>query len=222
MVWIIVLLCIILSVFLILTLRLGLRIRYSEEKGLTVVLTAAGVPLRLIYPETRKTVKIRLRDFTPRAVKKRREKSNKEKFKSRKISRKQNGKNEKRKQTFSDKLEMLRQIIRIVRLLLRRFLTYLRTDIRCFEITVSGMDAAETAIVYGAVSQSAAYLFELLDNNTNVRWKNADKCGIYIDFVGDHCEAAVDITLSLRVWQLLDLLWRGISSLSFAAEKRIG
>ncbi len=222
MVWIIVLLCIILTVFLILTLRLGLRIRYSEEKGLTVVLTAAGVPLRLIYPETRKTVKIRLRDFTPRAVKKRREKSNKEKFKSRKISRKQNGKNEKRKQTFSDKLEMLRQIIRIVRLLLRRFLTYLRTDIRCFEITVSGMDAAETAIVYGAVSQSAAYLFELLDNNTNVRWKNADKCGIYIDFVGDHCEAAVDITLSLRVWQLLDLLWRGISSLSFAAEKRIG
>ena len=222
MVWIIVLLCIILTVFLILTLRLGLRIRYSEEKGLTVVLTAAGVPLRLIYPETRKTVKIRLRDFTPRAVKKRREKSNKEKFKSRKISRKQNGKNEKRKQTFSDKLEMLRQIIRIVRLLLRRFLTYLLTDIRCFEITVSGMDAAETAIVYGAVSQSAAYLFELLDNNTNVRWKNADKCGIYIDFVGDHCEAAVDITLSLRVWQLLDLLWRGISSLSFAAEKRIG
>ena len=222
MVWIIVLLCIILTVFLILTLRLGLRIRYSEEKGLTVVLTAAGVPLRLIYPETRKTVKIRLRDFTPRAVKKRREKSNKEKFKSRKISRKQNGKNEKRKQTFSDKLEMLRQIIRIVRLLLRRFLTYLRTDIRCFEITVSGMDAAETAIVYGAVSQSAAYLFELLDNNTNVRWKNADKCGIYIDFVGDHCEAAVDITLSLRVWQLLDFLWRGISSLSFAAEKRIG
>ena len=222
MVWIIVLLCIILTVFLILTLRLGLRIRYSEEKGLTVVLTAAGVPLRLIYPETRKTVKIRLRDFTPRAVKKRREKSNKEKFKSRKISRKQNGKNEKRKQTFSDKLEMLRQIIRIVRLLLRRFLTYLRTDIRCFEIIVSGMDAAETAIVYGAVSQSAAYLFELLDNNTNVRWKNADKCGIYIDFVGDHCEAAVDITLSLRVWQLLDLLWRGISSLSFAAEKRIG
>lgn len=185
-------------------------------------LPQAGVPLRLIYPETRKTVKIRLRDFTPRAVKKRREKSNKEKFKSRKISRKQNGKNEKRKQTFSDKLEMLRQIIRIVRLLLRRFLTYLRTDIRCFEITVSGMDAAETAIVYGAVSQSAAYLFELLDNNTNVRWKNADKCGIYIDFVGDHCEAAVDITLSLRVWQLLDLLWRGISSLSFAAEKRIG
>ena len=91
MVWIIVLLCIILTVFLILTLRLGLRIRYSEEKGLTVVLTAAGVPLRLIYPETRKTVKIRLRDFTPRAVKKRREKSNKEKFKSRKISRKQNG-----------------------------------------------------------------------------------------------------------------------------------
>ena len=96
MVWIIVLLCIILTVFLILTLRLGLRIRYSEEKGLTVVLTAAGVPLRLIYPETRKTVKIRLRDFTPRAVKKRREKSNKEKFKSRKISRKQNEKNKKR------------------------------------------------------------------------------------------------------------------------------
>lgn len=82
------------------------------------------------------------------------------------------------------------------------------------------MDAGEAAIVYGAVSHSAAYLFELLDNNTNVRWKNIHKNGIYIDFLGDHCVADVDITLSLRVWQLLDLFRRGISSMVFAAGKR--
>lgn len=221
MIWLIVLLCIFLTVFLVLMLRIGLRIRYSEEKGLTVELTADGIPLKLLYPELQKTEKIILRDFTPRAIKKRREKTDKEKRRLKKVSRKNKNKgNVKRKQTFSDKLEMLRQIIRIVRLLLGRFLTYLRTDINCFEITISGMDAGEAAIVYGAVSQSTAYLFELLDNNTNVRWKNIHKNGIYIDFLGDHCVADVDITLSLRVWQLLDLFRRGISSMVFAAGKR--
>ncbi len=221
MIWIIVLLCIILTVFLVLMLRIRLRIRYSEERGLTVVLTAAGIPLKILYPEIKKTEKIKLRDFTPRALKKKKEKSDKEKLRLRKVRRKneKNKGNMKRKQTFSDKLEMLRQITRIVRLLLGRFLTYLRTDINCFEITVSGMAAAEAAIVYGAVSQSAAYLFELLDNNTNVHWKNARRNGIYIDFLGERCEASVDIALSLRVWQLLDLFRRAISSMVFAAEK---
>ena len=55
MIWLIVLLCIILTVFLVLMLRIGLRIRYSEERGLTVVLTAAGIPLKLLYPELQKT-----------------------------------------------------------------------------------------------------------------------------------------------------------------------
>ena len=81
MIWLIVLLCIILTVFLVLMLRIGLRIRYSEERGLTVVLTAAGIPLKLLYPELQKTEKIKLRDFTPRAIKKRREKTDKEKTK---------------------------------------------------------------------------------------------------------------------------------------------
>lgn len=122
MIWLIVLLCIFLTVFLVLMLRIGLRIRYSEEKGLTVELTADGIPLKLLYPEFQKTEKIKLRDFTPRAIKKRREKTDKEKRRLKKVSRKNKNKgNVKRKQTFSDKLEMLRQIIRIVRLLLGRF-----------------------------------------------------------------------------------------------------
>lgn len=65
MIWLIVLLCIFLTVFLVLMLRIGLRIRYSEEKGLTVELTADGIPLKLLYPELQKTEKIKLRDFTP-------------------------------------------------------------------------------------------------------------------------------------------------------------
>ena len=105
MIWLIVLLCIILTVFLVLMLRIGLRIRYSEERGLTVVLTAAGIPLKLLYPELQKTEKIKLRDFTPRAIKKRREKTDKEKRRLKKVSRKNKNKgNVKRKQTFSDKL----------------------------------------------------------------------------------------------------------------------
>ena len=52
----------------LLMLRIGVRIRYTEDRGLSAVVAVFGIPLKKLYPERPKAEKINLRDYTPRAV----------------------------------------------------------------------------------------------------------------------------------------------------------
>lgn len=193
----------------LLMLRIGVRIRYTEDRGLSAVVAVFGIPLKKLYPERPKAEKINLRDYTPRAVRKRAEKLSKQKRRKKSKTVDSAGHSIK-KQTFSDKLELVKRITAIALKLIERFAESLRTDVKVLQIYVSAEDAADTALMYGAVSQAVAYLTELIENKTDVRYARNARTGVYSDFLSGKPYAEADITFSMRLWQIISLAVRAV------------
>ena len=193
----------------LLMLRIGVRIRYTEDRGLSAGVAVFGIPLKKIYPERPKAEKINLRDYTPRAVRKRAEKLSKQKRRKKSKTVDSAGHSIK-KQTFSDKLELVKRITAIALKLIERFAESLRTDVKALQIYVSAEDAADTALMYGAVSQAVAYLTELIENKTDVRYARNARTGVYSDFLSGKPYAEADITFSMRLWQIISLAVRAV------------
>ncbi|MCL2518792.1 MAG: DUF2953 domain-containing protein, partial [Oscillospiraceae bacterium] len=64
-------------------------------------------------------------------------------------------------------------------------------------------DAAKTALLYGAVSQSVVYLLEIIQKN--VKKVKKGRILVVSDFTGTDFDARINITFKLRVWQILSL-----------------
>ena len=77
--------------------------------------------------------------------------------------------------------------------------------IRKLQIRVGTDDAAKTAILYGAILQSAAYLLQWIDTHfAHIRRKAGDM-SVEADYLSDKCHAEIDITCSLYLSQILSL-----------------
>lgn len=100
----------------------------------------------------------------------------------------------------------LRDELRLVRALLqtvvRRRKKWLRLHAARLHIRVATGDAAATAVLYGAVCQSLAYLLALLDGVARVKAREPD-VSVIADFEGERPSADVKIILSLRVIDVL-------------------
>ncbi len=108
----------------------------------------------------------------------------------------------------------LREELRLVRgllsLIVRRKYKWLRLRTARLHIRVATGDAATTAVAYGAVSQSVAYLLALLDRITRLRAREPE-VSITADFLGEHSAADVKLVLTLHVFDALAAeyrLWR--------------
>lgn len=205
----------IIFIAVLLMLRIGVRIRYTEKCGLSAVVSVSGIPVKRLYPEKSKAEKINLRDYTPRAIRKRAAKHAGQK-RRKKIKTAGKGRHAEKKQTFSDKLELVKRITTIVLKLLERFANSLRTDIRALKIYVAADNAADTALMYGAVSQAVAYLAELIGSKTDVRYSRNARTGVFADFLSGNSYAEADMTFSMRLWQLISLAVRAI--IMFSSE----
>ena len=108
-------------------------------------------------------------------------------------------------------------LLRIVGEVLDTFFGKLRVKIARLCITVGGPDAAKTAISYGIVSQSVAYLLELLANKTKFSRKKNTLVSVTPDFLARKTTADLLIVFQLR---LVDLIATGIVLLiRFIKEK---
>ena len=81
---------------------------------------------------------------------------------------------------------------------------YLKVTLAKIYIAVATGDAAKTALLYGVVSQSVAYLIEALDVNANL--KGEPDVVVTTDYLAEKNYADLEIKLSLRVWQVLYIL----------------
>lgn len=75
--------------------------------------------------------------------------------------------------------------------------------IRRLYVTAGGDDAAQTAIRFGILSQSAAYLLELLDCRTRLRPLSDDALRICVDYTAPRTVYDVDFTLIIRPGSIL-------------------
>lgn len=198
------------AVLLLLAALLALRVRLLLvlDEGVRLELRVLCLRLRL-YPRRKR---INPRRYTPRALARRQAKA------ERKAAKKAAKKAKKQKKSVggshavgpAPKKRTLTENIRLIRALLavltRHTQKHLRLHAARLHIRVATGDAAKTAIAYGAVSQSLAYLLSALDRVARVKAVQPDVC-VEADFLGERSKADVKLLLSLRVWGALATLF---------------
>lgn len=124
----------------------------------------------------------------------------------------------KRKEESKPESENINNVVKTIRLILStffdRFAKFLTVRAVKLKIGVATGDAASTAILYGVVVQSVAYLLELIDNITNLKSLRYNDLNVYPDYTSESFTADIKIVLTLPVWCTLSLLIRtGIYSI---------
>lgn len=120
----------------------------------------------------------------------------------------------KRKPTLRENLRLVRVLVAT---LIRRTDKHLTLRTARVRIAVATGDAASTAVLYGVVSQSVAYLLLLLDRVARVKPGKND-VAVVADFTGEKTTADVKLIFSMRV---LGALKTALSlAIAFLRERR--
>ena len=203
------------ALFLLGMIKISFRIAYADE--VTASVKVLFVKLRLL-PKKKKRIK--LRDFGVkrfrRRLKKRLKASEKKALKKQRKAEKKKAKKEKEEQKIREKnggelppkkkkslSEILDLVKRLLRAFISRFPKYLRTDTARLVIGVASDDAAKTAITYGVTVQSVQYLVTLMREHTDFRVNKNAVVSVYPDFLSEKWTADIDLTFSIRMWQVL-------------------
>ena len=189
------------AVLLFIAFLLSLRVRLTVRAGDAVTLDLRILFLRIrLFPKKKR---IKPRDYSPRRLKRAPKKAAKKAAK--KAKKKLKHKKQLHETEPAAKLS-LRDKITLVRVLCatltRRTHKHLRLHAARLHVRVATGDAATTAIAYGAVSQSVAYLLAGLDQVTRLKAVEPD-VGVLADFLGERSSIEANVTFSIRVWGAL-------------------
>jgi len=128
------------------------------------------------------------------------------------------------KKTPGDVLELIGGIRELVSGILSKFFGYVKTEVRLFKLKFHAKDAATTALMYGVVAQSVAYLFEFLDQRSGLRVRGKNRVQITPDFAPDEdkfgFDAEIEMIFSLRMWQTVGLAMSAIRGFLRFRKKR--
>lgn len=105
-------------------------------------------------------------------------------------------------------LEKLTELRGVLSELLERTLGHLSIRTARIRIRVATGDAASTAVLFGAVNGGVVLLLELLDRFGKLKTKSTDEIEVFPDYLSEKTEINVRIFFSLRVWQILCILWK--------------
>ena len=68
-------------------------------------------------------------------------------------------------------------------------------------------DAASTAILYGVVIQSVAYIIEILNSTTNLKGLKRADIAVNADYLSESTSVDMKFVFSLRVWHIFSILF---------------
>ncbi len=206
--------CIVLFFAVLFSLNLKLEIRMLD----TLVVRGGLGPLMLtLSPKKKKTVDPR--DFTYKKHQKRLEKERKQairkaerRWKKDEAKAAKKAEAERIKADAENALEdvdkkkfplgFILALIKFVFRELRVFIGYFRTEIKVLHVTVGGEDAAEVGKTYGYLSQSVAYLLEILKCNTRMKKLKAESVSVNADFLLPKTTYRIHIKLRLSLWSI--------------------
>lgn len=204
---------------LILFLKIGVRVRSQGETSLTLGIGIFKLPL---FPGKEKEIK--LSDYKIAKFRKDQAKlaAAEAEKKQKKRSKKKNSTEDKTAEKVEaarldkegqskpkrDIMGLVETVTELVKVFLSRFGRHLYIKVRRLVIIVGSEDAATTAILYGAVCGAVQCLLELFHNCLNIRFVRSTDIRVEPDFTALKPQAEVDITFSVRVWQIFDMLIR--------------
>lgn len=205
---------ILLFFFLLAMIRAEVIIKYADDFALAVKI--CGIKINIL-PARKK--RVRIRDFTPKKIAARRAREQKKAEKAaakkkakaaEKAAKKQREQELKRRGKLKKKPigETISLILALVKTAVGRFARHLRVRIARLHINVATGDAAKTAILYGTISQSVAYIAALLDSVGTLTGARRADVDVHADYLSETTTADIEIGFSLRVWQVFDILIR--------------
>ncbi|MBO5305721.1 MAG: DUF2953 domain-containing protein [Clostridia bacterium] len=200
--WILLSILVLLLLLSILSARMVLE--YRED--ITLSLSVLFLNFRL-FPA--KKEKIRLSDYSKKAIEKQKRKEIKKAKKEK--TKKQAVKNNQEKTQSKDILEKLKDIRELVTALLDKTFGHLSIGATRIRILVATGDAASTAILCGAVSGAVSLLMETLDHFGKLKTKARDEITVAPDYLAEQTTADIRLVFSLRVWQILDILLKSFT-----------
>lgn len=195
-------LIIIFSIIVLLALLLSLKItlRITYEDSLRVYLKVFFVKTRL-YPSKKKEKK------HPHSMSKRKARKIKDSLQKKSKPKKKKKKEEKPIEK-NDLISIVSITTNFVKNFISTFTRAVRVKFSRMHITVASEDAATTAILYGAITQSVNVLFPLIDNIKNVKKLPSGKeLSVRADFLTDKPTVDIDINLYVRVGGALKALF---------------
>lgn len=95
----------------------------------------------------------------------------------------------------------------VLAMFFNKFFRHLHIKVARLKVNVATGDAASTAIAYGAIVQSVAYLIEMLDRITNVDGLKKAEIEVIPDYLSEKTTLDLCFVFSLRVWHLFDILF---------------
>ena len=205
MLGLIILFSILLLITLIMLIRVKLVIVYRGN-DVKLILKILGIPIKLM-PKKEKKKKLRLSDYSYKAVQKRLKKEEKKKAKAakKKKSEKEATEKPKQKKEKAPLSETISFIAELVKYLVGKFFGHLRIDMTEITILVGSDNAAKTAIMFGVINQSVIALLKILDAITNVKKTRKCKVSVAPDYTGEKIKANIRIAFSLRVWHAFSI-----------------
>ena len=200
----------------LLSLKATVTIAYSDEVALSVKVLFLKIK---ILPKKEKKQKARsmsakkAQKIREKAAKKQAKKAAAAKEKRARKAQKKAEQKDKPKKTLPEILDMLTLVRHLVSIVVKTFFKHLRIKVARLKIKVAMGDAANTAIAYGAITQSVNLLFPLLESVKNFDLPRASEIDISADFLGEKIEADVELSFSLRVWHLFDVAFGALGTL---------
>ncbi|MBR3964348.1 MAG: DUF2953 domain-containing protein [Clostridia bacterium] len=193
---------IILFIVAIMMIRGEVVISYSDTLSVTV--RVLGIPIRIL---PRKKKKIKISDYSPKKRAKILEKRKRDKAKAdaKAAEKEARAKGQSTKRPLGETISLIKDIVSTA---VKRFSKHLRVRVARLHVYVATGDAATTAILYGAISQTVAYIAALLDSTGTLRSPAKADVDIHADYLSEKTTADVEIGFSLRVWQIFDVLLR--------------
>lgn len=204
---------IILAVFFFIgMIKASVTIAYSDEVNLYLRVLFVKIKIlpkkeqkRLDGMSTAKARRIR-RKLEKKAEKKRLSAEEKKKLKAQ-------NKAEGKKKSPQEIISMIQMVSSLAVAVIQRFAKHLRIKIARIKLVIATDDAATTAIVYGAVSQSLNLLLPVLEDVKNFQKLKKADISVDCDFVSNEPVIDVKLGFSIRVWQVLHIALAALISL---------
>jgi len=173
----------------------------NAESGFAVFLRILFFKIPL-YPSKEK--KVNTKKFSIRKFRKmrRREEAKLRKKKAKQPAKKSEGKPKKKlSETVSGILDLIKNVVLKT---IKKFGKHLRIEVLKLHIKIASDDAAKTAILYGTISQSVAYILEILSRVVRTK-KPSESVIVQPDFVAQKSAADILIVFKLRTWHIFSV-----------------
>ena len=190
-VWMYIVGAIVLLIALILSMKINLIVSYNNS---------IKVSLRFLF------IKIKLFPKNEKSAKERR------KAKKKKKTEAQPKPDEQEEVNGPSIIKVIWEIRETVHNLYRRCMGLLHIRFARLNVEIGCEDAAKTALVYGTVTQSVAYLIEYLDTISNVEISKLSQINIQSNFISRKSKAEAKIILYIRVISGIKLLFSALKA----------